>query len=124
MTRTLILAAALGIAASAASAAELIAVETEAGRVLASGETGLTLYTFRKDARNASNCYGDCAAKWPPFSAPASAEPEGAIGIIERNGGTRQWALNGKPLYFWAGDSAMGYVTGDGVGGVWDAVRQ
>lgn len=125
MNRTLILAAAvLGLATTAASAANLIAVKTPAGKVIASGDSGLTLYTFRKDAANASNCYGDCAVNWPPFTAAASAKPEGALGIIQRKDGSRQWALNGKPLYFWVGDSAMGDVNGDGVGGVWDAVRQ
>ncbi len=121
--QTLISATALAIAASGASAASLISVSSDIGKVVASADTGLTLYTFRQDAKNQSNCYNDCAAAWPPFSASASDSPAGALGIIERNDGTRQWALNGKPLYFWAGDSAKGDATGDGVGGVWDVVR-
>ena len=125
MNRTLILAATvLGFASNVASAANLIAVDADGGKVIASGETGLTLYTFRKDAANTSNCYGDCAVNWPPFAASAQAQPEGALDIIERKDGSRQWALKGQPLYFWVGDSVMGDVTGDGVGGVWDAVRQ
>ncbi len=122
-TRTLITAVALAVAASSASAANLIAVNSDIGQVVASAKNGLTLYTFRKDAKNKSNCYGDCAAAWPPFTAGASAKADGALGIIDRKDGSRQWALNGQPLYFWAGDSAKGDVTGDGVGGVWDAVR-
>ena len=55
--------------------------------------------------------------------AQASDAPAGALGIIERNDGVRQWALNGQPLYFWAGDAERGDATGDGVGGVWDVVR-
>ncbi len=26
----------------------------------------MTLYTFDKDEKGVSNCYDDCAAKWPP----------------------------------------------------------
>lgn len=116
--------AALTITAGAASANSLIAVNTDVGEVLASADNGLTLYTFRNDSRNVSNCYADCATAWPPFLASASAQPEGGLGIIDRRDGTRQYALNGKPLYFWAGDSQRGDATGDGVGGVWDVARR
>ena len=121
--RTIATAAVLALLATGASAQKLIAVNSDIGPVVASAKTGLTLYTFRKDAKNKSNCYGDCASAWPPFTAGASAKPEGALGIIDRKDGSRQWALNGQPLYFWAGDSQKGDATGDGVGGVWDAVR-
>ncbi|MCK8464465.1 hypothetical protein MUY35_11445 [Aliiroseovarius sp. S1339] len=111
------------ILGTAASAQTLAAVNSDIGKVIVSAKTGMTLYTFRKDAKDKSNCYDDCATSWPPFTAGASAEADGALGIIDRKDGTRQWTLKGKPLYFWAGDSARGDVTGDGVGGVWDAVR-
>jgi hypothetical protein len=34
-----------------------------------------------------------------------------------------QWGWNGKPLYYFAGDRGPGDVEGDGLGGVWHAVR-
>lgn len=124
MTRSCIAAiVALALAGTTASAETLARVNSDIGKVIASAENGLTLYTFRKDARNKSNCYGECAQAWPPFTAVKSAKAYGALGIIERKDGSRQWALNGKPLYFWAGDQKRGDATGDGVGGVWDAVR-
>ena len=124
MKRTLIAALSLlAITGTAASAQTLGAINSEAGKVIVSAKTGMTLYTFRKDARNKSNCYNDCAEAWPPFTAGASAQANGALGIIDRQDGTRQWTLNGKPLYFWVGDTKRGDVTGDGVGGVWDVVR-
>ncbi|MEM9709152.1 MAG: hypothetical protein AAF871_10200 [Pseudomonadota bacterium] len=124
MTRTIIAAlTATALLATGASAQILASVDSDIGKVIASAKTGLTLYTFRNDARDTSNCYNDCAAAWPPFEASASAKEDGALGIIDRQDGSRQWTLNGKPLYFWAGDSARGDATGDGVGGVWDAVR-
>lgn len=114
----------LVMTASVAAAADLVAVNTPSGQVVAAAETGLTLYTFRKDSTNTSNCYGSCADAWPPFLAEAGAKAKGGLSVIERRDGTQQWAMGGKPLYFWAGDEARGDVTGDGVGGVWDAVRQ
>lgn len=115
---------ALAIGTPALAAQPIGAVKTDIGKVFVSAESGMTLYTFRKDARNQSNCYDDCATAWPPFLASASAEPSGPLGIIKRKDSARQWTLNGKPLYFWQGDSELGDVTGDGVGGVWDAVKQ
>jgi predicted lipoprotein with Yx(FWY)xxD motif len=124
MTRTLTLAlAAAMLAGTAANAATVAVANSDIGKVVVSAKTGMTLYTFRKDSKNTSNCYNDCAQSWPPFVAGASAKADGSLGIIERKDGTRQWALNGKPLYFWAGDRQKGDATGDGVGGVWDAVR-
>lgn len=124
MKRILIIAtAALSLTATIASAQTLASVTSDIGKVIVSAKSGMTLYTFRNDTKNTSNCYDDCAQAWPPFTASASARADGALGIIERKDGSRQWALNGKPLYFWAGDQQRGDVTGDGVGGVWDAVR-
>ena len=114
---------ALVLMGTVASANTLEVVKSDVGNVVASAKNGLTLYTFRKDTANTSNCYGNCATAWPPFTASANAKADGALGVIKRKDGTMQWALNGKPLYFWQGDSARGDVTGDGVGGVWDAVR-
>ena len=123
MTRIFLAAAALALVGTAAVAAPTATAKSDIGTVVTSAKTGLTLYTFRKDAKNQSNCYNDCAAAWPPFTAAASAKASGELGIIDRKDGSRQWTLNGQPLYFWAGDQARGDVTGDGVGGVWDAVR-
>ncbi len=123
MKRTLVIAAAVAVMSSMASAQPLATANSDIGKVLVSAKSGLTLYTFRNDAANLSKCYGGCAEAWPPFVAEASARADGALGIIARRDGTRQWTLNGKPLYFWQGDSRTGDVTGDGVGGVWDAVR-
>lgn len=123
MTNTILAAAALALVSTASVAAPTATAKSDIGTVVTSAKTGLTLYTFRKDAKNQSNCYNDCAAAWPPFTAAASAKASGDLGIIDRKDGSRQWTLNGQPLYFWAGDQARGDVTGDGVGGVWDAVR-
>lgn len=97
-------------------------MKTTKGDVLTDAN-GMTLYVFDKDAKDTSNCNDDCAKKWPPLNAGASAKADGAFGIVTRKDGTRQWAHNGKPLYRWQGDKTPGDTTGDGVGGAWHAVR-
>jgi hypothetical protein len=34
-----------------------------------------------------------------------------------------QWAFDGRPLYYFAGDAKAGDANGDGSGGVWHVVR-
>lgn len=84
---------------------------------------GMTLYTFDKDASGKSNCNGACATAWPPASVAAGARAEGEFTLVTRDDGTRQWALNGSPLYRFAGDAQAGDVNGDNRGNVWHVVK-
>lgn len=86
-------------------------------------ESGKSLYTFDKDSSGVSNCYGACAAAWPPFAASQSDSNKGAWTIISRKDGSKQWALNGQPLYTFAADKAAGDVRGDGVNNVWHLAK-
>ena len=43
----------------------------------------------------------------------------GDYSIITRDDGKTQWALKGKPLYYWIKDQNAGDKTGNGVNGVW-----
>ena len=108
--------------AGAAAAAPVTTVSTANGDVLA-GENGMTLYTFKNDTAGVSNCNGGCAANWPPLAAEDGAMAEGAYSVITRADGSKQWAKDGMPLYFWVKDEKMGDITGDGVGGNWDLAR-
>ena len=83
---------------------------------------GRTLYTFDKDAANKSNCNGGCAAAWPPFLVKDGDRTSGEFRVVTRDDGTRQWAMNGKPLYFYAADVQAGDAKGDGQGGVWHVI--
>ena len=118
---------ALTVASAAATAAfaapPVKTVDSAKGKVLA-GENGMSLYTFKKDAMGTSNCNGDCAKNWPPLAAAGDAKADGAYSVIDRKDGTKQWAKDGMPLYFWVKDKKMGDITGDGVGGNWDLVKQ
>lgn len=95
---------------------------TEANGILADA-SGRTLYTFDKDASNKSNCNGGCATAWPPFLVKDGDRTAATFNVITRDDGARQWALNGKPLYFFAADVRAGDAKGDGQGGVWHVVR-
>lgn len=117
LTTTLLLAT-----AASAFAVPVKTVNTAKGDVLAA-ENGMTLYTFKKDKNGVSNCYDACATNWPPLPAAADAKADGAYSVIERKDGSRQWAKDGKALYFWIKDVKQGDITGDGVKGVWDVAR-
>jgi len=97
-------------------------VKTEKGDVIA-GEKGMTLYTFKNDTKDVSNCYEGCAKAWPPFLAEAGAKGDEDYSLVKRKDGTMQWAKYGMPLYYWMKDKKEGDVTGDGFKGVWDAAR-
>ena len=76
--------------------------------------SGMTLYTFDKDAAGKSNCNGQCATNWPPLMAAADANAMGDWTIVTRDDGGKQWAYRGKPLYLWIKDQKPGDATGDG----------
>lgn len=87
------------------------------------GSNGMTLYTFDKDAAGKSACNGPCATNWPPLYVVGDAAPSGEYSIVVRDDGKKQWALKGKPLYFWIKDQKPGDRTGDGVNNVWHVAK-
>jgi predicted lipoprotein with Yx(FWY)xxD motif len=95
----------------------------ETNGVLTSRE-GRTLYTFDKDSAGTSACKGGCIAAWPAFTVANAALAGGDFSIVVRDDGVQQWAFQGKPLYFFAGDARPGDVNGDKQGGVWHVVRK
>ena len=118
--RILLLCAALALPALALAQAPTKAE----GGVLANA-SGMTLYTFDKDAAGSgkSACNGPCATNWPPLMAAADAKPAGDYTIVTRDDGKKQWAFKGKPLYFWAKDQKPGDKTGDGFNNMWRVAK-
>ena len=96
--------------------------DTSAGSVMTT-PNGMTVYTFDKDQPGRSNCYDDCAMKWPPVTADANAQEYDRMTLVTRTDGQRQWAYDGMPLYTYHADAATGDVEGDKVGGVWHVVK-
>ncbi|MBV9349706.1 MAG: hypothetical protein JO026_03065 [Patescibacteria group bacterium] len=89
----------------------------------------MTLYKYTKDTNNVSNCTGQCAVMWPPYTVAdqsnlSNVKPDvkGSVGTITRADGTLQVTYNGMPLYFYNKDAKPGDTTGQGVGGVWFVV--
>ena len=103
------LAAAAGSSrAAAGSAARLSVRSTEFGKALF-GPTGKVLYVFGADRGSRSNCYGVCAAAWPPLltsAAPVAAAGVEAklLGMTKRKDGRLQVTYNGHPLYYYSAD--------------------
>ncbi|HML22285.1 MAG TPA: hypothetical protein PKD09_11600 [Aggregatilinea sp.] len=89
------------------------------------GPDGMTLYLFTNDTPGTSNCYDDCAVKWPPLLVPDGQQPSagdgvtGMLGVTERTDGTYQATYNDTPLYYWFKDIVPGDATGQNVGEVW-----
>jgi len=89
------------------------------------GENGMTLYTFDRDTAGSgkSVCNGPCATSWPPLMAAEGARASGDWSIVTRDDGKKQWALKGKPLYFWMRDQKPGDRTGDNFNNAWRLAR-
>jgi predicted lipoprotein with Yx(FWY)xxD motif len=100
---------------------------TKLGKVLVASN-GRTLYLYTPDARNKSNCYGSCAAVWPPLltkgkpRAGAGVKPK-LLGVTMRKDGKHEVTYHGHPLYRFTGDSKAGQVKGEDYGGIWYVVN-
>jgi predicted lipoprotein with Yx(FWY)xxD motif len=78
---------------------------------------GFSLYTFDDDTYGVSNCNNQCLTSWPPLLAEENDIAAPPYSIIDRSMGTnpsaKQWAYYGQPLYFYAGDTTAGNVSGE-----------
>jgi predicted lipoprotein with Yx(FWY)xxD motif len=115
---------------TANSAAVIVAKPTgDLGTILVDAK-GRTVYTLTKDGA-AVACTGPCLQAWPPVVLPpdettATGGPgvEG-LGVVSEASG-EQVTSGGLPLYTFAGDTAAGQATGEGIssfGGVWHVVK-
>jgi len=104
-------------------------VSSDFGRVLADPK-GEALYLFTKDGTGQSQCYGDCAAAWPPYivkrrSGAGQGVSAGLIGTTKRSDGRLQATYAGKPLYYYVSDSPGNILCQDveEFGGHWYVVK-
>jgi predicted lipoprotein with Yx(FWY)xxD motif len=103
----------------------LAAASSDGGAFL-TGRDGLTIYFFANDTTpGVSVCECDCLANWPPVTVPpgnsvaAGEGVTGVIGLTTGTDGSTQVTYDGRPLYYYQGDTEAGQTTGDGVGEVW-----
>ena len=124
--------AASGVAHASADARPTLTVRGSAyGAILFDGR-GRALYAFTRDRRGGpSRCYGACARAWPVYFASdrlvaGKSVKRSLIGTVRRRDGRRQITYNGRPLYYYVGDTRTGQVTCQNVaeyGGTWLVVR-
>lgn len=116
---------------TAAPKATVATATSSLGTIFVDG-AGKTLYTWDRDSGGQSACTGNCAATWPPLVLPAGATaPVAGPGVSLLTTVARpddptklQVVWDGKPLYYYAADTAPGDVKGDGVGGTWHVIKQ
>ena len=93
---------------------------TKLGKVLVNGG-GMTLYLYDKDSPGTTKCAGVCSSVWPPLVVTGAVTYGGGLSAsmfstITRADGTKQLAVNGRPLYTYTGDLERGDTTGQGNG--------
>jgi predicted lipoprotein with Yx(FWY)xxD motif len=108
--------AAAGSALAALPRAHVSVRSTSLGPVLVDSR-GHTLYAFDLDKGTRSMCTGVCASTWFPFLTSAKpltagGVPAAKIGLAKRTNGKWQVMFSGHLLYFFAGDTKAGQVSG------------
>jgi predicted lipoprotein with Yx(FWY)xxD motif len=115
----------VGSAAPAGKGTTIQVSSSDYGQVLFDSEDQ-AIYLFDKEEGSTSECYGDCAAAWPPVL--TKGEPQAGkgvdgsrLGTIKRNDGTTQVIYNGHPLYYYAheGPAQVLCQNVDEFGGLW-----
>ena len=104
--------------------------KSQYGQILFDGR-GFALYAFTHDTRSKATCYGECAAKWPPYlvaGKPAAGRGVKVklLGTTRRSDGKLQATYGGRPLYYYDGDTSPGIVLCQDVdeyGGTWLVLR-
>jgi predicted lipoprotein with Yx(FWY)xxD motif len=102
--------------------------DSEFGRMLFNSKKQ-AIYIFERDEKDKSNCYGECAAAWPPVL--TEGRPQAGEGVksslldtTKRRDGKSQVTYAGKPLYYYVNEGP-GEVKCHNVnlnGGFWWAV--
>jgi len=114
-------------APAATATADLSTASTDLGQVVVDG-SGMTVYYFTADTPGSgeSACTGDCLTAWPPVhptgSAPVVDGVTGEVATITGADDKPQVTIDGRPVYTFAGDTAAGDTSGQGVDDAWFAV--
>jgi len=98
------------------------------GKIVVSS-SGFTIYHNTKE-KGSIKCTGACAKIWPPLLVGKSEKVKAGPGInlaklgkIKRPNGRFQVTYYGKPLYRYAPDTKPGSINGEGIGGIWFALK-
>jgi predicted lipoprotein with Yx(FWY)xxD motif len=102
----------------------MIAKDATLGDILVNDQ-GFTLYYFKDDQPDTSNCTGACAQLWPPLTVAQGTQPVAGpgvpdkLGVIQRADGTYQVTYDHMPLYTFAQDTQPGQTSGQGRANLW-----
>ena len=115
--------------APAARGTTIKLADSQFGQVLFDGDDQ-AMYLFEKETGPKAECYGECAAAWPPVTTDGGPQPGAGLkgsllGAIARDDGSTHVTYNGHPLYYYANEGP-GVVTCHNVdefGGLWLAVN-
>ena len=87
---------------------------------------GQAIYLFDRETAGRPDCYGDCAAAWPPVLTTGSPQAAGAVrtdllATVARDDGSMQVTYAGHPLYYYAHEAPGQVLCHDVVdfGGRW-----
>jgi predicted lipoprotein with Yx(FWY)xxD motif len=114
---------------SGAYAADVVAKigSSSLGKIVVNGK-GMSAYFFDLDKAKSgvSACTGKCSAHWPAILSTTTkvyvSGIKGVIGSIALKSGGRQVTINGRPIYTFALDKAVGQIRGQGAQGLWYVV--
>ena len=115
-----------GSASGAAAPATLAlsVLNTASNGLILVGPTGRALYVHQGDSAANSTCTGACLQAWPAVSVAAGGTVSAASQVpgtfatfVRPDDGSTQVTYDGRPLYYWTGDTKRGDVTGHGVNG-------
>lgn len=110
--------------APATGGATVAVASSSLGDILVDAE-GRTLYAFTKDKGDKSACSGECATNWPALTGTATAGTGAQASLLSTSmqaNGASQVTYDGRPLYYFAGDTKPGDTNGQAVGNVWFVV--
>jgi predicted lipoprotein with Yx(FWY)xxD motif len=114
-----------GASAAAADGTAITTADSEFGTMLFD-EPGQAIYLFDKETASRPDCYGECAAAWPPVLTTGTPRAAGAarpdlLGTVQRDDGSMQVTYAGHPLYHYAHEEAGQVLCHDVVefGGRW-----
>jgi predicted lipoprotein with Yx(FWY)xxD motif len=92
-------------------------------------DPGQAIYLFEIETTGRPECYGECAAAWPPVLTSEAPRATGGartdlLGTVARDDGSTQVTYGGHPLYFYAHEGPGEVLCHDVVenGGRWLAV--
>jgi predicted lipoprotein with Yx(FWY)xxD motif len=123
--------ASTGASSPAGGTSVSTADNSDLGQTILVDGQGKTLYLFEKDTGTQSQCSGECANDWPPYTTngkptAGSGIDASKLGTTKRSDGSTQVTFDGHPLYHFEGDQSAGDINGNGTtafGAEWYAVQ-